>query len=303
MQLLLDLCKIHSPSGEEVAMKAFILDYVTKNHQLWPGKLTILEGPELQDNIILVFGKPTTAIFAHMDTIGFTVRYENQLVPIGSPDPVDGTWITGEDPYGLIRCQIKIDSTNRIFYDFGRAITRGTSLAYESKPKIAGNWITAPYLDNRIGIYNALKTAETLKNGIIAFSSWEEHGGGAVPILARNIYEQFQVRQALISDVTWVTEGVHPGKGVAVSMRDRNIPRRSYIQKIFEMATASEIPFQLEVEASGSSDGRELQISPYPFDWCFIGPPIDGPHTPKEKLHVKDLESTVQLYAYLMKNL
>ena len=111
------------------------------------------------------------------------------------------------------------------------------------------------------------------------------------------------MRQALISDVTWVTEGVHPGKGVAVSMRDRNIPRRSYIQKIFDLATASEIPFQLEVEASGSSDGRELQISPYPFDWCFIGPPIEGPHTPKEQLHVKDLESTVQLYAYLMKTL
>ena len=61
-------------------------------------------------------------------------------------------------------------------------------------------------MDNRLGVWNALKVAEKLENGIICFSAWEEHGGGSVGYLAKFIYEKYGVKQALISDITWVTE-------------------------------------------------------------------------------------------------
>ena len=142
-----------------------------------------------------------------------------------------------------------------------------------------------------------------MENGVIVFSCWEEHGGGSVPYLAKYINEKWNIRQALIADITWITDGVVPMKGVAISMRDRNIPRRSYINRIIEIARKRNINFQLEVEGMGSSDGRELQVSPYPFDWCFVGAPQENPHTPNEKAYKDDIQSMIDLYVWLMKEL
>ena len=55
-----------------------------------------------QDNIILVFGKPRIAIFAHMDSIGFTVKYCNEIVKIGGPVTTEGIDLVGEDSKGKI---------------------------------------------------------------------------------------------------------------------------------------------------------------------------------------------------------
>ena len=75
MKLLKEMCSIHAPSGNEVAMTKFLLNYVKKNEKSWKVKPKIFSGDGFQDCIILVFGKPKTAIFAHIDSIGFTVRY------------------------------------------------------------------------------------------------------------------------------------------------------------------------------------------------------------------------------------
>ena len=138
---------------------------------------------------------------------------------------------------------------------------------------------------------------------VLVFSCWEETGGGSVGYLGKHIYENWGVRQALISDITWVTEGVPHGDGVAISMRDSGIPRKSYIRKIIDIATKSSIKFQLEVEDAGGSDGNGLQKSSYPFDWCFIGAPEDNVHTPDEKVHKEDITEMVKLYEVLMKEL
>lgn len=299
-KLLKQLCMVHAPSGNEGAMKKFILDYVKLTEKKWTAQPKVIHGDEFQDCIILSFGTPNTAIFAHMDSIGYTVRYENQLVPIGGPYATSGTNLIGEDSLGPIECQLKINDDNKLFYEFGRAIDTGTDLTYKCNFRESANEITSCYMDNRLGVFSALKVAESLENGLIIFSCWEEHGGGSVPSLAKYMYEEYQVRQALISDITWITEGVQPGKGVVVSMRDRNIPRKSFINKIIEHAQNSNVDFQLEVEASGSSDGRELQISPYPIDWCFIGAPEDNVHTPDETVHKHDIQCMIDLYRYLM---
>jgi putative aminopeptidase FrvX len=93
------------------------------------------------------------------------------------------------------------------------------------------------------------------------------------------------------------------GKGVVISIRDSGIPRRSYVNKIIELASKSGIPFQLEVEGSGGSDGQSLQRSPYPIDWCFIGAPEDFVHSPDELVSKKDIESMIALYRFLMDEL
>jgi putative aminopeptidase FrvX len=302
MQLLKELCAIHAPSGNEEPLKDFILEYIRKSVQYWSHKPTIYEGGDLQDCIVLVFGNPRTAVLAHLDSIGFTVAYNNHLHPIGSPQVQEGYKLYGKDSNGEIDGTLKIVDEEWIV-DSNRIIDRGTELTFKPDFREEGEFVLSPYLDDRLGVWTALQLASTLENGIIAFTCWEEHEGGSVAYLARWIYETFQVKQSLICDITWVTQGVEAGKGVAISMRDRMIPRKKYVNRIIELAKQSSIPFQLEVEGAGASDGRELQLSPYPWDWCFIGAPEKDAHTPNECVHKKDIETMVALYRYLMEKL
>ena len=192
---------------------------------------------------------------------------------------------------------------NKIYIEFEREINRGTSLTFKVNFRETSSHVQTSYLDNRLGVWNALRVAETLENGIIVFSCWEEHGGGSVGYLSKFIYEKFNIRQALISDITWITEGITDGSGVVISLRDSGIPRKKYINRIIEIAKKNNIKFQLEVEKSGGSDGNEIQKSPYPIDWCFIGAAEDNVHSPDEKVNKNDIQEMVKLYNVLMKEL
>lgn len=303
MKLLQELCTVRATSGDEGPMKEYLLEYLNKHQHTFKQKPTIIQGEEFQDCLILVFGKPRTAIFAHVDSIGFTVRYGNQLVKIGGPRTVGGYKLVGSDSKGDVECILQVDEDGELSYIYHRTIETGTPLSFKPDFRETKTQVQCCYMDNRLGVYSALKVAETLEDGIIVFSCWEEHGGGSVGYLADYIYKKYQVRQALIADITWVTDGVKAGKGVAISIRDSGIPRRSFVNKIRSIASQSSIPFQLEVESSGGSDGTELQKSGLPFDWCFIGAPEKNVHTPDETVHKKDIESMIDLYQLLMKTL
>jgi putative aminopeptidase FrvX len=303
MELLKQLIEIRGTSGDEGAIKNFILKHVTTSMKNWKVQPQIIHGEEFQDAIILVFGKPRTAIFAHIDTIGFTVGYGKDLIKIGGPKTTDGIELVGRDSKGEIETELMVieeDDERHIQYISDRELDRGTILTFKPDFRINDTYVQSPYLDNRLGVWSALQVAETLENGVIVFSTYEEHGGGTVGYLGKYLFENFGVRQALISDITWVTEGVKHGAGVAISMRDSGIPRRSYLNRIIEIAKKSDIKFQLEVESAGGSDGSALQRSDTAVDWCFVGAPEDHVHSPDEKVFLTDIKSMVQLYQLLM---
>lgn len=302
MKLLKTLCAIHAPSGNEGAMTKFLLTYIKKQTN-WLVKPKVFYGPDFQNCIVLVFGKPRTAVFAHIDSIGFTVRYKHQLVKIGGPALEEGTELVGSDDEGPVTCTLKVDKEKGISYEAKRKIATGTDLTFKPNFRETKNSVQCCYMDNRLGVWNALKLAETLTDGAIVFSCWEEHGGGSVGYLSKFLYEKYGIQQALISDITWVTEGVLAGKGVAISMRDSGIPRREYLNKIIKIARQSAINFQLEVESSGGSDGNELQRAPFPWDWCFVGAPEKHVHSANEKVHKKDITAMLDLYRVLMDKL
>lgn len=303
MQLLKQLCAIHAPSGDEGAMTSFVLSYIEKKKHTWKVKPKIFKGDGFQDCIVLVFGKPRTAVFAHMDSIGFTVRYGKQLVKIGGPQTKKNFQLVGKDSHGKIDCKLAIDQHHNITYKFKREIDRGTALTFKPNWRENEEFVQCCYMDNRLGVWTALRLAETITDGIIAFSCWEEHGGGSVSYLQKFIYKNYKVKQALICDITWATEGVEQGKGVAISLRDSLVPRKSYVDKIIAIARQSKIPFQLEVEGSGGSDAKELQMAEAPWDWCFIGAPEDYVHSPDEKVHKSDIEAMLKLYQKLIEKL
>jgi putative aminopeptidase FrvX len=304
LKILRALTAIPGLSGDEGKVKDFILQYVQDHQGAWKSKPLILHGEEFQDCLMLVFGEPKVAAFAHMDTVGFCTRYASQLINVGQPDAEEGAVLIGEDSLGPIRTKLTMDKGSRVYHDFPRVIEPNTFLHYEPHWKLSKEGVLESiYLDNRLGVYNLLKLAESLEHGVLVFSTYEEHGGGSVPFLVKYLYEQLGVRKALISDITWVTDGVHHGKGVAVSLRDRNIPRKAFVDSILKLADASGVPYQKEVESAGSSDGREVHLSPYAMDWCFVGAPITGAHTPREKVSLDDLQSMLDLYRYLFNHL
>ena len=306
MDLLKSLCEVPAPSGNERALKDFIIEYVQEHQAQWRCLPTMVANDDLQDSLILQFGQPRTALLAHMDSVGFTVRYQDQLIPIGSPKAEDGYQLVGTDYLGPIRCELAVYESKKekhLRYKFGRGIARGTELVFECDFRETTDFVQSCYLDNRLGVYNALKLAETLENGLLVFTCGEEHGGGSVPYLARFIHEKFKVKQYLISDVTWTSDGIVHGDGAVISMRDRNIPRRSFLNKVIALAEASAVSFQLEVEGAGSSDARELIQAAYPVDWCFVGTPVAYAHSPNEKVHRSDIASMLSLYRYLMQEL
>lgn len=303
-ELLKTLCSIHAPSGNESMMTNFLLDYIQQHKTNWKVQPEILNGEGFQDGVVLIFGKPRTAIYAHIDSIGFTARYENNLIKIGGPRAATGYKLTGSDTQGQINCTIQADlESHELKAIYERIIDPGTDLTFQCDFRSSGNYVQSCYLDNRLGVWNALQVCETLTDGAIVFSCWEEHGGGQAGYIAGFLLEKYGIRKALICDITWITEGVHHGKGVVVSMRDSGIPRRSYVNKIRGILDENNFTYQVEVEATGGSDGNEIQKSPFPVDWCFVGAPEDNVHSPDEKVHKDDIASMVQAYKLLMEKL
>jgi len=307
MELLKQLIEIRGASSDESRVKDFILEYVNSESYKWKSKPTIIEGSDYQDCLILVFGKPRTAIYAHMDSIGFTVGYDRELIRIGGPRAIDGMQLVGSDSQGEIETELMVledeDGSKTLQYVYERPIDRGTILTFKPDFRETDEYIQSPYMDNRLGVWNALKVAESLENGAIVFSTYEEHGGNSVGFCANYLLKEYGVRQSLISDITWVTHGVVHGGGVAISMRDSGLPRRKYLERIIQLAKLSGVQFQLEVESAGGSDGTMLQKSDLPIDWCFIGAPEDHVHTPDEKVVKYDIMCMVELYRYLMQHL
>jgi putative aminopeptidase FrvX len=300
--LLKTLCGIHAPSGNEMAMTRFIINYVQEQSSGWKAQPELICGDGFQNAVALVFGKPRTAVFAHMDNIGFMARYGNRLTKVGSPVVAPGYRIAGADSSGKIDVSIDTDEISQeIIAVCDRKIEPGTDFSFVCNFREDKNYIQSCYLDNRLGVWTALQLAETMTDGAIVFSCWEEHGGGSAGVLAGWLYGRYGIRQTLICDITWVTEGVRHGKGVAVSVRDSGIPRRSYVERIRELLHKHRVRYQVEVESSGGSDGNEIQKSPFPIDWCFVGAPESFVHSPDEKVHKNDIRSMLKAYKVLVR--
>lgn len=305
-ELLKQLCAIRATSGDEGAMTSFILEYFADRGR-FAHPFEVFAGPDFQDAVVVVFGKPRVAVFAHIDTIGYAAAYGNRLVKIGGPRAKSGSRLVGSDSQGSISCELVSaedeDRKLELSYDFHRSIDRGTPLCYAQDWQETEEFVQSCYLDNRLGVFNALNLAEQANNVAIVFSTYEEHGGGTVQVAGRFLHEKYGLRQALISDISLESSGIELGKGVVISMRDRGIPRVSYVRRVIELARQHRIAHQLEVEDAGGSDGNILQASDVAWDWCFVGAAEANYHTPEEKAYKADIRAMLDLYKVLVAEL
>lgn len=301
LDLLKAICSIPGTSGDEGAVADFVLAYAQNHQYTWKSTPQIWTGNGFQDNIALIFGKPKRAFYAHMDTVGYTIRYDNNVIPIGGPDGKTGDLMVFEQDGSILHTRLIMEEENDLsLVDYTKNIKPGTTLTYFPGFLVEDEWIKSPYLDDRLGVWALLMMADRAENTALIFTTYEEHGGGGAGIMAKSLYEKFGTDQSLIVDVTWTSEGVFAGNGPVVSLRDSRIPRRRFVREIMDILEKQQISFQQEVERHGGSDGREIQNLPYPIDWCFIGPPSENPHSSQESVHKRDLEGFMQMLEALL---
>lgn len=290
LPLLLDLLQIDSPSGDEGTMADWLESYVSRE---LPDVRLIRVG----DSLIAVRGnRPGVAIFAHIDTTGFTLGYGSALIPIGGPSPRGGDVVRRIGQTAAFS-PITVRRTGELVVRGKGVPEPGSRLVYAASPAVDKSTICSPYLDNRAGVCAALSCLVNCTRIAVVFTAGEEHSGNGALVCAGIVYRELEISKALIADVTWDTAHVTCGRGVAISLRDRMVPRRRFLDRVLRIAAKSGIPHQLEIESSGGSDGGFLQRSGYPIDWVFIGAPEVAPHTARERVDLSDLEAMNSMLA------
>ncbi len=296
LDLLWDLMAQDSPAGDEGPLADWLQGWLAR------------EVPDaavecLGDSLVVTRGKqPSVAVFAHLDTTGWTLGYGKQLLRIGGPagKPGDAVRPVRRPDTGGVLARRKDGGWN---VSGKTDAAPGSRFVYAAVPKIKDHQITAPYLDNRAGLWAALSALRACPNIALALSVQEETGSLGAQITARHLYEAHGITQALVADLTWHTKHIKCGHGVAVSLRDSSLPRQSYLNRVLALAEASGIPFQREIESGGGSDGAGIERSGVPLNWVFIGAPEKAPHTSRERVQISDLQGMAGLLVYLVDRL
>ncbi len=293
--LLGQLLTIEAPAGDEAPLADFLEARLST-----AGRFTFTR---IGNTLIVARGKPRVAVFAHIDSVGFTLGHAKRLLRIGYPMPAHKTPIRTRTPEGVLRGKLMVRANDDEHWVLSGEGPLGSAWVYDTAPNLSGEVLQAAYLDNRFGVYNALDALMNNDDVCVAFTACEEAGSRGAYDAARWLYENTPIRQALISDITWAAGPVSPGKGPALSLRDAFIPRREYFEKIRGLAERSGVPFQIEIIDVGASDGGALEKSGLGFDWLFVGAAENGYHTAYETLQRVDAENMLRLYRYLVSEL
>ena len=196
------LLALPSPSGDEGAIAEWLQNEAGR---VAPGAALT----RLGDNLLVVRGNPRAAIFAHTDTTGFTLGYRDALLPIGEPSPHDEEPVRAVVPFPdgtHARGRLRVDEpgedeTYRLENPDAPALP-GTRWVYDRPATRDNGTLTAPYLDNRAGVWCALRALERSPNVAVAFSTGEEQHGHGARVCAHWLYANLQITQTLIADMT-----------------------------------------------------------------------------------------------------
>ena len=296
LELLWELLGQDSPAGDEGPLADWLEAWLTRETpdagvERWGDSLIVTRGVQ-----------PSAAIFAHLDTTGWTLGYEKQLVRIGGPAGKSGDRIrpVRRPAIGNTLARRK-DGSWKVRGKTDAPL--GSRWVYAAVPERDGDRITAPYLDNRAGVWAALTALRHCPEIAVALTVQEETGGMGAQICARRLFETHGITQALIADLTWDTKHIKRGHGVAISLRDSSLPRRRYLDRVLALAETSGLPFQREVESGGGSDGAGIERSGVPMDWVFVGAPEKAPHTAGERVHTGDLQGMAAMLVHLVNGL
>ena len=283
-------------------------------------------------------GKPKKLmIAAHMDEIGFVVRYISdkgflRIQTLGGWDPrmmaaqrvfvhaasgpLNGVLMPGVKPKHLLTTAdaAKALTTNDYFVDVGlspaqvkKKVKLGDMVTMNRTFQRMGDLYTCKAMDDRCALYvmiEAMKKAKTHSVDVYAVATVQEEIGhrGATAAgsgIAPDICVAIDI--TLANDIPGIPEDMaitHLGKGTAIKFMDSSlICHPKLFDHFVSLAEKHKIPHQIEILPMGGTDAGGVQRQHGGIPSFTLSIPTRYVHTVNETIHKKDLKASVDLMA------
>lgn len=277
-------------------------------------------------------GRPRVMLCAHMDTIGFLVSHIDddgflRISPVGGFDPrtlvVQRVLVQGKNDYvGLVSAMTKpihlledddmkkAPKIEELFVDLMLEADRvkenvsvGDPVSLLREPVVTERAVTAPYLDDRLGVYvliEALRNAGDVAAEVFAvISVQEEVGVRGAQTSAFGIEPEVGVALdiTLALDVPGTDKAQRvttAGHGTAIGVMDSlSISDPRVVSHFKKVAETNEIRYQTEVALGGGTDAGAMQLSRAGVAAITISVPVRYVHTANEMALIDDIDATV----------
>ena len=280
--------------------------------------------------------RPRVMLAAHMDSIGFLAKHIDDkgfiwVSPVGGFDPrtlnSQRVLVAGERDYvGLLTpktkpIHVQTDEDRKRspkledhYVDVmapadevKENVPVGSPITFYREPAFNDHSFTAPYLDDRLGVYvllDALRTARETRAEIYAVVSVQEEVGLRG---ARTSAYEVDPDVGIALDITLATDvpGSDPtqtvtelGKGVGITVMDgHSISDPRLIDRFKSLATENDIGYQLEMLARGGTDAGTIQMARAGVPVITISMPVRYVHTANEMALIKETDDAVALVA------
>jgi endoglucanase len=318
------LVEAFGPSGCEARVRELIQDEIA-------GLTDEVRTDALGNLIALKRGDGTgnkIMLSAHMDEIGVIVSYVDErgfvrVNPIGGVRPLYG--VTGRvwfenGTVGVVGME-KLDKPNQVppldklYVDVGASSREDCPVVVGDvgcflRPMVeVGDRLVSKAMDDRIGCAVLIGTMRELESSphdlYFVFSAQEEVGLRGATTSAYGIEPDV----GIAVDITpcWdtpeprVKSAVALGKGPAVKVKDGGMLATPWVKEwMVRVAEANDIPYQLEVLVSGSTDARAIQTTQAGVPAGCLSIPTRYFHSPSEMVSYSDVRNAVKLMAALL---
>ncbi|MDB5076444.1 MAG: Cellulase [Chloroflexi bacterium] len=328
--LLKRLCETPSVPGREEALRATVREIMEPLvDELRVDALGNVIGTKRGN------GKRKVMLAAHMDEIGFLVKFIDKkgfirLQPVGGFDPrtlvaqrvlvhtaagpLRGALMPGVQPIHLMQGDPKPLKLEEFFVDVGltadevkERVELGDPVTMDRTTERLGNCVISKSLDDRLSLYvmfEALKAVKSHEVDIVAVATVQEEVGlrGAGPA-AYSIQPDIGVALdiTLAVDIPGNDEELavtRLGEGAAIKIMDgSSISHPKLVQHFKEIAKREGIPHQLEILPRGGTDAGTIQPSRGGIPSITLSTPTRYVHTVNESAHERDIQAAVDLLA------
>ncbi len=329
LDLLKQLCLIDGISGDEGAVRNLIINEI-KDHCEY-------KVDNLGNIICFKKGKKTpekkVMLDAHTDEVGLIISNITQdgylkFCPVGSIDVsallsrhviINGkiNGVIGCKPFHLLDADSrkKAPKCDGLYIDIGaksredaeKYVSLGDSAVIPSEFEVLGDCVKSKALDDRIG---CLILITLLKNFdeydfYATFSTQEEVGLRGAKTAAFTVAPDFAIAidsttAADIAGAAKEKQVCFQGNGAVVSFMDK---ATMYDKQMYTAAMQSGIPCQAKTFISGGNNAGSIHLSGNGVRTMAISAPCRYIHTANSIVNVKDIESTLSLAEYMLKEL
>ncbi|MEJ7837627.1 MAG: M42 family metallopeptidase [Thermomicrobiales bacterium] len=284
-------------------------------------------------------GGPRIMLAAHMDEIGFLVKFIDdkgfiRFQPVGGFDPrvlvaqrvlvhtrsdvaLQGVLQSATKPIHLLQPgELSSPKLEDLFIDLGLSmetvkdqVSIGDMVTLDGPVQRTGTLVTSRALDDRLLVYvmiEALKRTETNAEIIAVATTQEEIGLRGAETAGYGVDPDI----AIALDVTLANDipGGAPelavtriGDGVGIKTFDSSqVPNRLLNNHLRELAEREAIPYQIEVLPRGGTDAGAIQRTRSGVITSTLSVPTRYIHTVNESASVADIEATIQLLAIFL---